>query len=1059
MRLNAEKRAEIERLLRQKCFERTDLTDDQKNKLWAVLEKNQDIYVLDMDDIIPADLPPHVIDVQGAKPYASPHRRCHPDQRAEFERQADIMIKNNLMREAEATEWAFPAVLVNKKDGSKRFVVDYRKLNEVTRRDIYSPGNIEDAIDLLGQKRWFSACDLASSYFQTPMSPESIPYTTVRLPSGRLLQYLVLSFGLTNAPATFSRAMDSVFYDLKWRCMFPYLDDILVFSVTFEEHLEHLQQVFQRARERGLQFRTKKCDFASQKIRYLGYIVTAGKGISPDPENIDKIKRFPVPRTKKQCRSWCGLCSYYRVFVPFFSDLMDPVLEVSRPSSQFKWGPEQQKSFELMRQKLMSAPILALPDFSREFYLQCDASNVALGAVLSQFDDSNREHPVSYISRKLTPTEQKYAIREKEALAIVWGVRRLRPYLITKPFTIFTDHKSLEFLRHQEKSPRLARYHLMLQAYNFVIRWRPGSTKHQNADTMSRVVYDGYLKRDEPNEDTIDIFSITALSLPSREELKLAQEHDNLLGQILSHLKGKTELSSEVRDIFSGVGHYDIAPDSGLLRITIRNKPPRVVVPFALRNVIIRASHSIPSTGHLGVTKTLERIRRSFYWFKMAEDVASFVRGCLTCQKRKPSEPKRHGKLMLFPTDGPFVMVALDIVGPFPVSEEGYVAVAVWVCKFTRWVILSPIKSYTAKEISRVLIRDVIADHSCPRMIYCDLGKNFVSRVFRETSAAMGITNLYSTAFHHATQGNAERLNFTIKNIIFAFVDEGHRNWPDLLPSISMAYRTSVIEGLNVSAFELVFGRPPTLPLQLLYGDPTKYPSDPNEYHSDLLSTFRRIYRNTRDAQAKIDIRKARYYNRAQIPVEFEIGSLCLLWTPPTPKQGQTRQFLAKYTGPHKIIQKLNRLNYQIQDLKSKKKQTVHVQRMLKYHPHLISDPPLTSREEIKEEKSSTLDHTPETPPENKSAEPDQNSSLVVTPPPAPQVALPKSGDDGPDRFEFDLGDGKGKVIRKSIQNGTAKYLVNVDGCVDWVQLDPRQSRAYDAAYRKFRRNRRHASQ
>jgi len=687
LRLSVEKRAEIRRQLHEKIFKRTDLTADQKKSLWEIIAQYQDIFVLDLEDIVPADLPPHVIDVQGAKPYSAPHRRCHPEQRAEIERQVDIKIKNGIMREAGPTEWAFPSVLVNKKDGTKRFVVDFRKLNELSKTDAYNPGNIEDALDLLGSKKLFSAYDLASSYHQNPLSPESIKYTSVRLPSGRIVQYLALAQGLKNAPATFSRAMDSVFYDLKWRCMFPYLDDILVFSDSFEDHLAHTKAVFQRARERGLQLKVTKCDFANKKIRYLGYIIVAEKGISPDPDNIDKIKRFPVPRTKKQCRSFAGLCSYYRSFTPSFSKLMEPIFSVSKPSSHFKWGPEQQKAFEIMREKLMNAPILALPDFSREFFLQCDASNIALGAVLSQFDDENREHPVSYISRKLTPTEERYDVREKEALAIVWAVRRLRPYLITKPFTIFTDHKSLEFLRHQEKSPRMARFHLMLQAYNFVIRWRPGSTKHQNADTMSRVIYDGYLKSDKPSEDTIDIFAITALKLPSREELKLAQENDNLLGQIIAHLKGNTKLSSEIRDILSGVGHYDLAPDSGLLRITIRKKPPRVIVPFALRNMIMRASHSIPSAGHLGLTKTLERIRRSFYWLKMADDVASFVRGCLVCQKRKPPEPKRHGKLMLFSADGPFVCLALDIVGPFPESEEGYIAVAVWVCKFTRWVI------------------------------------------------------------------------------------------------------------------------------------------------------------------------------------------------------------------------------------------------------------------------------------------------------------------------------------------------------------------------------------
>ena len=1065
MHISQEKRDKIEQMLKTNIYANDALNQAQKDALWELVSEFQDIFVLDTDDLRPANLPPHVIDVQGARPYSAPLRRASPEQRDEILRQAKGMVKNKILFHADS-EWAFPSILVNKRDGSKRWVVDYRKLNEVTKKDVYSPGNVDDALDLLGKMKFASLYDMCGAYFQMPLHEDSKKYATVRLPSGELLSYNVLSFGLCNAPASFQRAMDNVFHDLKWKCMFPYLDDILVFSDSFEDHLKHTRMIFVRARERGLQFKAKKCEIAKTRIRYLGFVVTAGQGISPDPENIDKIVRFPVPKTKKEAKRFGGLCSYYRRMVKDFSKIFEPINEVAKLNSHFKWGPEQQHAFETLRDKLAKAPILALPDFSREFFLQCDASNIALGAVLSQFDDQNLEHPISFISRKLTPTEQKYDVRSKEALCIVWAVRRLRPYLISKPFTIFSDHQSLEFLRTHTKPDRLSRYHLMLQNYNFVIKYRPGNAAHQNCDTLSRVIYDGYLKSDEPHEDTLDFFAVTPLSLPSREELRQAQENDSVLSQIIAYLRGESPCTTSVKDLLSGVGMYHIAEDSGLLRIQIRNKTPRIVIPFALRNLIMRASHEPPTSGHLGLTKTLERVRRSFYWEKLTADVTSFVRGCLVCHKRKPPEPKRNGQIMLFPSDGPFMNVALDLVGPFPMSDEGFIAVAVWVCKFTRWIILSPVRSHTAKEVSRVLVRDVIANHSCPRMIYCDLGRNFVSKLFRLTSAQLGITNLFSTAHHHATQGNAEKLNWFLKNSISFYVDEGHRNWPDLLPGISFAYRTSVIEGINLSPFELLYGRPPVLPLQLLYDDPTKYETVPQKYQLNLLATFRRIYKTARDAQAKLDLRKARYYNRAHLPIDFQIGSLCLLWTPPSVKQGQTKQFLAKYTGPHKIVQKFNALNYQIEDIKSKKKQTVHVQRMIKYHPHLISDPPSTG--DVGAEPASTHDHTglvpPPVPPEALSPAPQVVSAQQRrVPPPVPPEALPLVVQSEPVQhekpdFEFVLANGLGKILRKSVENGVAKFLLQSTRGTDWVvaaDLPPGTASAYDTAYRQFRRARR----
>ena len=282
--------------LQNKVFSSGKLTMKQKNALWQLVQEFSDVFVVDAQNLRVANLAPHEIDVQGHRPISCALRRASPEQRKEISRQVKQLLEAGIISPS-YSPWSSPLVLVRKKDGTTRMCVDYRKLNAVQKKDAYPLPLVADALDLLGKQRWFTALDACSGYHQIPVHPRDRELTAFRTPDGSLYQYNSLSFGLCNAPASFQRAMDSVFADIKWDSVFVYLDDIIVFSKTFEDHLKHLREVLSRARKVDLQFKIKKCFFAKEKLQYLGHTVSAD-GITPDEANTDKIRRFPVPNSK-----------------------------------------------------------------------------------------------------------------------------------------------------------------------------------------------------------------------------------------------------------------------------------------------------------------------------------------------------------------------------------------------------------------------------------------------------------------------------------------------------------------------------------------------------------------------------------------------------------------------------------------------------------------------------------------------------------------------------------------------------------------------------------------
>ena len=387
--------------------------------------------------------------------------------------------------ERSSSEWAFPIVLVKKKDGTLRICVDYRRLNAVAEADAYPMPRVDDLIDSLGKARYITTLDLARGYWQVPVSEESRPRTAFTTPYG-LFQFRVMPFGLHGAPATFQRMMDQLLVECTGYAA-AYLDDVVIYSTSWEDHIRHVHSVLQRLRGAGLTIKPKKCQFAMDHCTYLGHVVGNGE-VRPEKSKIYAVEHFPTPSTKKQVRAFLGLTGYYRKFIADYANLAATLTDLTKKDApnRVKWTTECGHAFQALKDKLCSKPILKSPDFDRQFILQTDASDRGVGAVLCQHDDHAVEHPVAFYSRKLLPREERYSTIEKECLAIKVATHAFRVYLLGRQFVVQTDHRALEWLhRLKDNNARLTRWSLALQPYQFVVQYRAG-TANANADALSR---------------------------------------------------------------------------------------------------------------------------------------------------------------------------------------------------------------------------------------------------------------------------------------------------------------------------------------------------------------------------------------------------------------------------------------------------------------------------------------------------------------------------------------------------------------------------------------------
>ena len=444
------------------------------------------IFSSSSEDIGQTHLAYHNINTTTEVPIRQRAYRTSPAMRVEIQSQVDDLLRRGVIEES-YSPWASPIVMVKKKDNTFRFCVDYRALNAVTIRDSHPIPRQDDSIDALSSSTYFSVMDLSSGYWQIPLNPDDKEKTAFTTGTG-LYHFNVMPFGLVNAPMTFQRLMEAVLHGLHWSTCLIYLDDCIVLGKTFDDHLRNLEDVFQRFREAGLKLKPSKCQFFRKEVTYLGFTINTG-GVLPDPSNTEKVASWPRPHSPTEVRSFIGLASFYRRFIRNFSKIAAPLTNLTHKGAKFNWTEECDNAFDTLKQALVNPPLLAYPDFTKEFILSTDASLTAIGAVLSQVQEGT-ERVVAYFSQMLTTAQQKWSTYDRELWAIVASVRHFRHYLRGQEFSIFTDHQPLLGYRkvpiQDDVSGRRARWIVELNAYQFHIKHRKGH-QNSNADALSRM--------------------------------------------------------------------------------------------------------------------------------------------------------------------------------------------------------------------------------------------------------------------------------------------------------------------------------------------------------------------------------------------------------------------------------------------------------------------------------------------------------------------------------------------------------------------------------------------
>ena len=466
---------------------KSTLNVDDKQRLHKLLAKYHGIFATTQQELGRTSLIKHTIDTGTNSPIKQRPYRTSPDGKREIEKQVQEMCENNIAQPS-TSPWGSPVVLVKKKDGTMRFCVDYRKLNAVTKKDSFPLPLISEVLDSLNETKFFSTLDLKSGYWQIELDPVTQEKTAFVTHNG-LFEFSVLPFGLTNSPASFQRLMGHILRGLEYKCALIYIDDIIIFSKTIDDHLKHLEEVFLRLNDANLKLNPTKCVFAKQEIEYLGHIVTQD-GIKPDPNKLKAVNEFPIPTDLKQLRSFLGLANYYRRFVKDFALIASPLHQLTKKSVKFCWTPQCQEAFDKLKTALVSAPILAYPNFTKPFHLFVDASSTGIGMTLAQISSDGIEHAIAHNGRNLNQSEMNYSTTEREALALAEAIKKYQPYLHGRKFTVHTDHNALQWLM-RVKNPvgRLARWALMLQQFDFDIVYRSGRS-NGNADGLSRRNYE-----------------------------------------------------------------------------------------------------------------------------------------------------------------------------------------------------------------------------------------------------------------------------------------------------------------------------------------------------------------------------------------------------------------------------------------------------------------------------------------------------------------------------------------------------------------------------------------
>ena len=811
----------------------------------------------------------------------------------------DEMVKYGVVQPS-CSDWASRPSFAPKKDGTVRFCLNFRKLNQFVAKDNYPLPRAPDLLENLGKKNFFTSLDAAMGYWQIPIHPDDRKYTAVITQAG-LYEFIRMPFGLSNAPATYQRMMDQILKDglRKFTCV--YLDDVLIYSDTFKEHLIHVRKCMQWMAEAGLLLKAKKCSFFEEETQFLGH--TVGKGqIRMTDDKIRKVIDFPRPTNVKEVQSFLGVTGYYRKFVRDYATIASPLNDLTKHATEWDWTIETETAFQTLKKCFNENVPLAMPNYDLPFIIDTDASDIAVGAVLGQIDANNNERPVFFSSKKLSAAEKKWPVRDKEALAILYGCQVFRHHILGRPFTVRSDHHSLQWLMDAQTG-RIARWATMLAEYEpFEIKYRKGE-QNKVADALSRVyawsecmpdiafalaaqASDAIGKKptsSPPNPlDYLDIPSDTMLKLAQANDTFCIKQRNRLLdNDVASRPKTANYL---IRDGFIGLD---------------RNGKFAPILPEIYVNKFVEQVHCHPMTGHMGARRTAARASEMYVIPNLRKISRDRCNNCLLCTKRKTVAPK-VGDLASTPPTKAWGMISMDYCGPYPTSINGNKYVLVIIDQFTKFVLLTPCARADAHTTYRALYEKVICHHGYPEKLLSDNGKHFRNTMIAAVCATFRIFQTFSSPYYPQGDGQVERFMRNMNDSLACLTNGKIDKWCEYVHGVQAAYNMTPHAATCIPPYTLLHGAsPPSL-------DSTRHVARPTYVNKDAQEEAERLKRiiveSGKIVRANVErawLSRALTYNRGRSKVSVSVGQRCLIRLTPAQLHAQSAgKFRVRWSDP-----------------------------------------------------------------------------------------------------------------------------------------------------------------
>ena len=919
---------------------RWECSTQQRLQVRDLLSSFPDVGSRGAGDIGRTTLARCVIDTGDARPIKQRFRRTSPRASLEIKAEIEALLAAGVIRPS-TSPWASPVVAVRKKDGSLRMCIDYRALNEVTRKDAYPLPDIDQVLERLGGSLFFCTLDLVSGYFQMEMDPDSIPKTAFTTEHGHF-EYVRAPFGLATMPSQFQRLVQGHIDDPAQgiQC---FLDDVIVHGASFQQTLDRLRLVLERLRSAGLKLKPAKCEFFRKRVSFLGHLVSRD-GIAPDPEKVVAVSEWPPPTTVAGLRSFLGLVNYYRRMIPRFAGTAAPLYALFKKGVEWHWSPACQQSFDQLRCSLVDAPLLAYPEFgpnAGQFILDTDASDVSIGAVLSQLQDSH-ERVICYGHKLLSPSQRNYCTTQRELLALVFFLDKYRRYLEGSDTLVRVDHAALKWLRRSAcGNSMLQRWSSILEecgvdvpngdllgyleSFRYKVEYRPG-IRHGNADALSRrpVPKRGHdtcpscapeaaaaaeaADLDTSSPPEAGVFAIDAANSDSEEDGFQALWHwqtsDAAIAAIMQRLRegGSRPTRNEVvgwtgrqLGLLAQWDTLSLNADQFLCRLS-KAGVSQLVIPETLVGDVLKLNHDSPGVNHEGISRTYARIRCRYYWPSMFSDIEQYVRSCEVCLRGKTGAHLARPQLASWDVGELFHRLHVDFAGPLAPTARGNQFILVMVDAFSGVAVFVATRDCKADTTVLAIVHHWVCHYGLPISIHSDRGTNFESDLLHRVCSTFGVRKTRTTAYHPQGNGRAEEMVRQCKQHLFLHLDQFPRDWDTALSFVTYSVRSGVSSSSGMSPFEVMTGQAMRTPSDAAIPVAPELGVVDRSTLGQLTVHMRAVHARARESLEAARDRQKFYFDRNSRPSKILVGDVVWMRNSAHPKHP------VKFTGPYQVL-------------------------------------------------------------------------------------------------------------------------------------------------------------